>query len=576
VRNLSLGRKLYASFGIVLVLAGVLGGVAIMNMSSMNQHSTSLSQGSSPATGAVDDMTIAINSLVRHQREHLTTTDPADKKGVAGEILSDAGDFRAAAATFARYDSSALAQADLAQAKELFAQYLRQTAGFIRVSDANDTAAGAAMLNRADATFSTLTDKTLAKLAADEDARASTDTHAISSAYSSALTMTLVLLAVLFAICVAVAVAMTRSITRAVAPILDRLTMLRDHCVTELRSGLAAMATGDLTLGVEPVTPPIENIGGDELGKIAEAVNEIRERTVASVDAYNDTRASLSALVGKVNDASGTLSTASQDMATTSDQAGRAVSEIAQAVSDVASGAERQVRMVDQARFSSQQTGEAAEQANELARQGVAAADRAATAMDALRTSTGDVTGAIQALSEKSERIGGIVGTITGIAGQTNLLALNAAIEAARAGEQGRGFAVVAEEVRKLAEESQRAAADIATLVEEIQSETEHTVRVVEATAATAEESGTTVETAREVFQQIGGAVEAIRSQIAEIVEATAEVASVAEQSSASTEQVSASTEETSASTEEIAASAHTLAGTAEQLHELVSQFRIA
>ena len=64
-------------------------------------------------------------------------------------------------------------------------------------------------------------------------------------------------------------------------------------------------------------------------------------------------------------------------------------------------------------------------------------------------------------LAEKSEEIGAIVGTITGIADQTNLLALNAAIEAARAGEQGRGFAVVAEEVRKLAEESQKAAGEI-------------------------------------------------------------------------------------------------------------------
>ena len=64
-------------------------------------------------------------------------------------------------------------------------------------------------------------------------------------------------------------------------------------------------------------------------------------------------------------------------------------------------------------------------------------------------------------LGARSEQIGGIVETITGIAEQTNLLALNAAIEAARAGEQGRGFAVVAEEVRKLAEESQRAAASI-------------------------------------------------------------------------------------------------------------------
>ena len=78
----------------------------------------------------------------------------------------------------------------------------------------------------------------------------------------------------------------------------------------------------------------------------------------------------------------------------------------------------------------------------------------------------------IHALGAKSEQIGGIVETITGIAGQTNLLALNAAIEAARAGEQGRGFAVVAEEVRKLAEESQQAAERSPTLIAEIQTET--------------------------------------------------------------------------------------------------------
>ena len=61
-------------------------------------------------------------------------------------------------------------------------------------------------------------------------------------------------------------------------------------------------------------------------------------------------------------------------------------------------------------------------------------------------------------LSRRSERIGGIVSTITRLAEQTNLLALNAAIEAARAGEQGRGFAVVAGEVRSLAQRSAAAA----------------------------------------------------------------------------------------------------------------------
>ncbi len=90
------------------------------------------------------------------------------------------------------------------------------------------------------------------------------------------------------------------------------------------------------------------------------------------------------------------------------------------------------------------------------------------------------VTEAIRGLSQRTERIGGIVDTITGIAERTNLLALNAAIEAARAGEQGRGFAVVAEEVRKLAEGSQTAAGEIASLIGQIQRETTEVVAAVE------------------------------------------------------------------------------------------------
>ena len=85
--------------------------------------------------------------------------------------------------------------------------------------------------------------------------------------------------------------------------------------------------------------------------------------------------------------------------------------------------------------------------------------------METVRSASVEATEAIRALGVKSEQVGGIITTITGIAQQTNLLALNAAIEAARAGEQGRGFAVVAEEVRKLAEESQAAAQSIADLI---------------------------------------------------------------------------------------------------------------
>jgi methyl-accepting chemotaxis protein len=132
---------------------------------------------------------------------------------------------------------------------------------------------------------------------------------------------------------------------------------------------------------------------------------------------------------------------------------------------------------------------------------------------------------AIRELGSKSQRIGGIVDTITAIAEQTNLLALNAAIEAARAGEQGRGFAVVAEEVRKLAEESQAAAKSIADLVGEIRTETERTVASSRPAPRAASSGASTVAEARDAFTRIAASIEVVSERVSQVSAAVEQIA---------------------------------------------------
>ncbi|MDW5596898.1 methyl-accepting chemotaxis protein [Conexibacter stalactiti] len=385
--------------------------------------------------------------------------------------------------------------------------------------------------------------------------------------------------------------------------LVERMALLSDHDLAGLERALAAVAAGDLTVAAATTTQPIAAPEGRELGRLGEIFNDMLARLDASVAGYDEMRAKVAAMLGRIAQETQAVAAASQQMATTSEETGRAIGEIAAAVGEVAAGAERQVRTVGEARRltddvvaatgsstdSAEEAARVAEQARAVAEQGAETVAEATTAMDSVRSSSADVTETIRTLGEKSGEIGGIVDTITGIAEQTNLLALNAAIEAARAGEQGRGFAVVAEEVRKLAEESQQAARSISTLIDEIQRETGRAVAVVETGARQTEAGATTVEQARASFLEIAAAVEGMTERVGEIAGAVgdistratrmqssmADVITVAEQSSASTEQVSASTQQTSASTQEIAASAQELAKTADELQRLVGQFRL-
>jgi len=358
---------------------------------------------------------------------------------------------------------------------------------------------------------------------------------------------------------------------RAIALPLDRLT-----------TAAAALGDGDLR-----VTVPLAGLDEEYL-VLATTFTRMAERLRRVVDDIQREAAEIARAAESLNSAA--------------EQAASSTGQISSAMAGVARDAETQRKHIVSSETVLGDVGSSAHSLNDVAarsrelgesirstslrtRAGILQAlevlDRAKSVIDG---SKGEVNGLELAFAEVVR----FTSAIQAVADQTNLLALNAAIEAARAGEHGRGFAVVAEEVRKLAEESGRAADEVNAIVLAMRERIAGTAKafaqgihelgdvgsVSRAAVAALQAVDDAVVGVDQVASSVNAAAAAHAAAVVQLVESLTAAGAQAETQASSSQEAAAAAEETAASAEQVAATAQQLATNASRLETLVVGFK--
>ena len=606
--HLSVRTKLLGLAGLLILMMSVTGGLAIVNLSTVNDKADySYAQ----ATIGLERLSTLESTLIDKARlvtYGVVIGENSDSQGTMDTQV--AADDKAIAGALADYGALALTPDEtkaLAAFKEAQARYQTAFDSLRSESKAGDTTVAAAAIPAA----ATIRGEMMAQVdklqeLANQKALALNDQ--VQSTFEQSRNLTLLFLGFAIAIGLFLGFYLARSFTSGVKAVQVTLTSMADNCATALAHGLGAFADNDLTVEVKAVTSPIEKYGADEIGQTAAVTNKMLDQLKDTIESYEKARAGLAGTVGEVRVAAEAVSRTSVDLNSAASQSGNASSQIAQTINQVASGAG------EQARASSETSNAAIELSAIIGQVGAGAAEttrkvdaasaalsRMATAIssasaasdevigvaagaasaaergrDAVRQTMGEMSrindtvqlaaAKVTELGAKGDQIGAIVETIDDIAEQTNLLALNAAIEAARAGEQGKGFAGVADEVRKLAERSSRATKEIAALIGEVQEGTNSAVEAMQAGAVEVQEGSTLAEQAGISLNEIAEAVDATQAAVRRITAAVEDMSDASSGVVAASDAISSIAAETNAAATKMTESAETVSSSVQAI----------